>query len=332
MYESIDAVELFIGIANSLRRYHIDLKSPLEEMVLRTSGANLAYVDDRKKAKEQYSFDLWNSIKKQCEDKREDFASWIRTQGIDKKFLYSRSQQFPDFLFKVRRQEGRLTCGSLLELKDTEKAGIASFNSTIPTKHKSLDEVDKINGKTLVSRIASAMDGELGLGSDYRTFQRRSFYLVRSHKKDSYKVRISIVDGSFFETVPKDHLIHQTLLNIFRDHLEKKHVEIPTDVINQIEKFLFYFTDQTIIAASRTIENASVRPRLRIMAEVNTEGNPHGSSYPKILENSFNLILEESTYEEEVGEMIKERLTGVRVFTIQHKRNGKYVVFSLDQT
>jgi hypothetical protein len=43
--------------------------------------------------------------------------------------------------------------------------------------------------------------------------------------------------------------------------------------MNKIEKSLSYITDQTIIAASQTIEKAFVRPRLRIMAEVHPEGN-----------------------------------------------------------
>jgi hypothetical protein len=70
-------------------------------------------------------------------------------------------------------------------------------------------------------------------------------------------------------------------LNILRTHLEKKEIKIPPDTRNQIEKALSHVTDQTIIASSQIIEKASVRPRLRIMAEVHSEGNPHSSFYPE---------------------------------------------------
>jgi len=326
MYKSIDVVELFIGIVNGLKQNRFNLNSPLDEIVLRTSKTNLAYVDDRGKAKEQYGFDFWANIKKQCEDREEDFTAWMRTQGIDKRYLYSSSQQFPDFLFKVRERGGKLAYGSLLELKDSKGGTIASFNSTIPTKYKSLGEVDMINGKNIVSRIASIMDGGLASDVSYHNFHRRNFYLVRTYR-DNYRVKVSIIDGSFFETVPKDHLIYQMFLNILRGHLNKEDVEIPIDIISQIEKAFYYITDQTIIASSQSIEGASVRPRLRIMAEVHAEGNPHSSFYPEIPENSFNLILEESTYEEEIEKMISEKVADARIFVIRHKRNGKHIVF-----
>lgn len=331
MYESIDIVELFTKMAGGMERGQFDLDSPLEEIVLETSKVDLAYVDDRKNAKGEYNLDFWDSVKKQCENEKREFTYWVRSQGIDRNLLYSESQQFPDFMFKVRRQESRLICGSLLELKDSKGGAIASFNSTIPTKYKNLNEVDMINGKNLVSRIASIMDGKLASDPSYHDFYRRNFYLVRTHRGD-HRVKVSIVDGSFFETVPKSDLIYQMFLNILRGHLEKKDVKIPREMVNHIEKSLSYITDQTIIAASQTIENASVRPRLRIMAEVHSEGNPHSHFYPKILENSLNLILEESTYDEEVERLINKEVASVRMFIIQHKRNGRHVVFSLDQT
>jgi hypothetical protein len=326
MYKSSDIIEAFIGIAINLKQNQLTINSPLEEVILRSSGASLAYIDDRKKAREEYGFDFWDSVKKQCQDSGEDFASYLRTQNLDKRFLYSRSQQFPDFIFKVREQEDKLACGSLLELKDSKGGNIASFNSTLPTKSKSLGELDIINNKSLVSKISSIMDGEFASNADYYNFQRRSFYFIRTHKDDN-KVKLSIIDGSFFETIPKDHLIYQMFLNILKNHLEKENIEIPVELVKQVENSLSYITDQTIIAASQAIESASIRPRLRIMAEVHTEGNPHSSHYPEILENSFNLILDESTYENKIEEMIKRKLPDVKRFIIRHKRNGNHVVF-----
>lgn len=326
MHEFINAIELFTGIVNGLRQKKIALNSPLDEIVLKTSKTYLAYIDNRRDAKETYNFDLWSSIKKQFKDKK-DLVDWIRTQGLDEKILYSKSEQFPDFLFKVRRQEDRLVCGSLLELEDSKGGSIASFNSTLPGKYKSLEEIDVINGNNLVSKIVSILDGELASDKSYRTFQRRNFYLIRTYKDNDEKVKISIVDGSFFETVPKEHLIYQMFLNILRGHLEKKDVKIPSEIIKQIEEAISYITDQTIIAASQTIENASVRPRLRIMAEVHTEGNPHSSHYPEISERSINLITQASAYEKEISELISKEVSKVKIFSIKHKRNGEHLVF-----
>ncbi|MBI5253912.1 MAG: hypothetical protein HY930_05910 [Euryarchaeota archaeon] len=151
--------------------------------------------------------------------------------------------------------------------------------------------------------------------------------MVLKTSKANDKVKISIVDGSFFETVPKEHLIYQMFLNILRGHLEKKHIKIPSELLSEIEKSLSHITDQTIIAASQTIEKASVRPRLRIMAEVHSEGNPHSSFYPEISERSFNFIIQKSIYEERLAEIMRQKIPEVKIFTIRHKRNGEHVVF-----
>jgi len=128
VHEFINAIELFTGIVNGLRQKKIALNSPLDEIVLKTSKINLAYIDNRRDAKEKYNFDLWSSIKKQFKDKK-DFIDWIKTQGLDEKILYSKSEQFPDFIFKIRKHEDKLICGSLLELKDSKGGSIASLIS-----------------------------------------------------------------------------------------------------------------------------------------------------------------------------------------------------------
>ena len=52
------------------------------------------------------------------------------------RILYSKSEQFHDFLFKARKSEDTLICGSLLELRDSKGGNVASFNSTLPSKTK----------------------------------------------------------------------------------------------------------------------------------------------------------------------------------------------------
>lgn len=317
MPEFTNVIKLFIETANNLRGGIISLQSPLEEMVLKACGDDLAYIDNRRDARERYGYDFWGNLNK----------DWLKNQGIEERLLYSESAQFPDFLLKVRKQQRKLICGSLLELKDSKGGSIASFNSTLPTKYKSLEEIDVINGNKLVSRIARILDGKLASTKDYYTFQRRNFYLVRTHKENPAKVKVSIVDGSFFETVPKEHLIYQMFLNILRVHLEKKEIKISPELLKQVEEAFSHITDQTIIAASQLIEKASIRPRLRIMAEVHPEGNPHGAFYPQISEGSLNLILQASPYIKELKRELHQKIPQIQVFSIYHKRNGEHIVF-----
>jgi len=323
-----EIIDVFIKIVSLLREGRLTLNSPLEEIVIKAGGENLAYIDNRRDAKEKYGFDFWHKIRSQF-DNEENFLKFIQSKGVNKQLLYSKSEQFPDFIFKVEKQENKLISGTLLELKDPMGGSIASFNSTLPTKFKTLEEVDIINGNNLVSRISSLIDCQLSSHKDYLTFQRRCFYLIRTHKNEEDKVKISLVDGSFFETVPKDHIIYQMFLNILRSHLEKKNISIPPELLSEIEKYLSYITDQTIIASSQTIKRASIRPRLRIMAEVHTEGNPHSSFYPKIKEKSVNLVFKAFQGQDEILEGISKRIKGVDIFEIQHRRNGEHIVASV---
>jgi len=316
MHEFIDVIDFFIGAVNSLKAGTLSLHSPLEEIALKVSARNLAYIDNRRDAKVKYGYDFWEGFDE----------SALKLAGIKKTLLYSESAQFPDFIFKSRRYKNRLTCGSLLELKDSKGGNISSFNSTLPTKSRNLEEVDIVNGNNLVSKITSIKDGQLAKFADYHAYQRKCFYLIRTYR-DDYRVRVSLVDGSFFETVPKDHLIYQMFLNILQAHLNKKDIKIPTETLGQFQELLSHITDQTIIASSQNIEKASVRPRLRIMAEVHSEGNPHSSVYHQICEGSFNLIIHGALFTKELEEKLCSEVPKVEQLIIKHKRNGEHIVF-----
>lgn len=313
-----DASTLFVRVADKLKKGVINLHSPLEELVIKTCGNDLAYIDNRKEAKQAYGFDFWSNL---SED-------WLRSKGIQKTLLYSKSDHFPDSLFKVNKQGKKIIGGSLLELKDSKAGSIASFNSTIPTKYKSLEEIDVVNGDRLVSRIATIMDGKLATDESYFKFERKCLYLIRTYR-ETEKVKVSLVDGSFFETIPKEHLFYQMLMNTLRAHLEKKRIEIAPETLKKAAEAFSYMNDQTIIAQSQTIEKASVKPRLRIMAEVHPEGNPHSQHYPKITEGSFNLILQLTPEVKELEKELSSLTPEIEVFSIFHKRNGEHRVFQL---
>jgi len=326
MLEFVDVVDFYIAIINALKSGAISPQSPLDEIALKSGKDGFAYIDNRRDARGRYDYDLWRTTKNQFESEKE-FVNGIKSRIKNEKLLYSKSEQFPDFMFKARKHAGRLVCGSLLELKDSKSGTIASFNSTLPTKYKSLEEINVINGGDLVARVASIIDDKLSSDKLYHTFERRCFYLVRTHANSEDKMKISVVDGSFFETVPKEHLIYQMFLNILHNHLEKKEIKMPPGALDQLEKTLSCVTDQTIIAASQIIEKASVRTRLRIMAEVYPEGNPHTSFYPEVSERSINFIVGEPASGKELAEEISQKIPEIKKFTIQHKRNGKHVVF-----
>jgi len=327
MYKLGDVVNFFSNIVKLLKKEEIHPNSPLDEIALKAGKNHFAYIDNRRDSKQKYQYDLWGSVKTQFGNNESNFINYLRVSRIDKKILYSKSEQFPDFIFKVEKQNEELVQGSILELKDSKGGSIASFNSTLPTKHKSLNEIKTINGNDLVLRIASIIDGDSSLTKDYYKFERKCFYLVRTYSVNVDKVKISIVDGSFFETMPKEKLINQMFSKIVNEHIKEKGIKIQSDKLLEVEKFLSFITDQTIIAVSQNIEKASIRPRLRIMAEVHTEGNPHSGFYPEISSRTLNFIVGLSNYDENVDKLIIKRGLKINKFAITHKRNGIHYVF-----
>lgn len=306
-----DIIELYTSTVNLLSRRRISLDSNMQEIVARAAGSSLAYADDRKGLRAEFGLDFWR--KETCTPLRDGLK-------------YASSQQFPDFLMKTILVKGVLTNGSVLELKDSKGGSIASFNSTIPTKTKSLEEIDIVNQTDLVSKIASCKDKDISELNNYRSFQRNCFYLVRTHR-GSEKVKLSLIHGSFFETIPKESLFYQMFLNALHGNLSKKDIKLSPEVMQEVENVLSYMTDQTIIASSQEIEKASVRPRLRIMAEVHSDGNPHGSAY-EIPNSTFNLIIPERLFNTEFRDRILRINRKVNQSEIHHKRNGLHFVFS----
>ena len=326
MNEISDVVIFFSQVIDGLKKSQFTLLSPLDEIVIKSAGHDFAYMDNRKVAMNKYNFDIWKDVQRKMGGAK--LKQLQKTLNVGEQLLYSESKVFPDYLFKVKEFEGNFRCGCVLELKDSKASGIASFNSTIPTRFKSLREIDVINGNepSLVSKIASIIDGK-EIEGEYYSYSRRCFYLVRTHKENGEKVKISIIDGSFFETVPKDDLIYQSFLQILQGHIDKENLSFPEGALKQIKEVLSHITDQSIIAGSRQIEGASIKPRFRIMAEVHSEGNPHSSHYPQIIPNTFNLILNLSLYSETLKEEVLKMIPELKVLKMKHLRNGEFVVF-----
>ncbi len=168
--------------------------------------------------------------------------------------------------------------GRCLKTRD----GIASFNSTLPTRFKSLSDVQRISGKSLVLNAARLYDFPLSASADYFSTQRHCFYLVRTQAKSEAAVKISLVEGSFFETLPKEQLLAQVWEQILGTC-----GLAPTERAHIVE--LLSGLEQSEIARSRDIKHASIRPRLRLMAEVHRDARLH--SYPEIKPRTVNLVI-----------------------------------------
>lgn len=251
------------------------------------------------------------------------------------------SGAYPDFIPSLNDTR-ILGDGAVLELKDSVGQQIASFNSTIPTRFKSLQEIRQITKSNLAVNSTILSDLPHSLKSDYLGRDRNCFYLVRTNAKHSTAFRISVVEGSFFETIPKKKLLgavwSQILTSAGFTEIDQARLIEP---LSQLE--------QQDIAQSRTIENASVKPRFRIMTEAHSEGNPH--NYGEIPPGTLNLIVKQespdtkSAFENLTGQerirIVKLRperfgfkvevnqqgqALALEVLTVRHKRNGDHLV------
>ncbi len=247
---------------------------------------------------------------------------------------------FPDFILALD-DTATFGNGALLELKDSKGDSIASFNSTIPTRLKSLRDVQHISGKNLVPNATRLYDFPLSADPQYLVRKRLCFYLIRTQAKNGDKVRISLVEGSFFETLPKEELLAQVWDQVLEacgvTSAERPHI---VESLASLE--------QTEIVRSREIRGASIKPRLRLMAEVHDDARLH--AYSEIKPRTLNLVIkrergfdETSLQKEFAKEGIQAEVVAdgsakflllsegrdkikLRYFVILHKRNGEHIV------
>ena len=324
MFDFEDVCCLFINILKLFKNSSISLFTPLDEIILLAVKDKIAYLDNRKDAQDKYRFDFWKRIKGSFKSS-EEFIDKLKSEGISKNVLYSKSDQFPDIVFNTKILNTRLINGSLLELKDSKSDTISSFNSTLPTKQKNLKKIEKLNGNNLITKIVRIFDPNCS-HPDFETYERKCFYFIRTGLRDSSKIKISLVDGSFFETIPSEKLINETILSILKKHVEAGLVSYTESDWDKLNALLEPINNQNLIASSKNIDKASVKPRIRLMAEVHREGNPHSAVYPEIASGTFNFIVSDK-HENEVGVFFEEKEADLEKFKITHKRNGKYMVF-----
>lgn len=237
---------------------------------------------------------------------------------------YEGAGRFPDLAIRVnpaRKPPG----GELVELKDSRSYSVSSFNSTIPSGKKVLADI--IGGKSNVVR-----EGMLARDDDiYSLPERDVFYLVRGRKHCNMK--ICLVHGSFFETVPVDDLIQKS----FTQALDERLREVDEEISEELRALITgLFSRQDTFSKVRHVKNASVRLRFRVMTEVNRQGNILSSrSYPKIKDNTISLVLPYKTEAERAQQQRYIRMAISKSewevgsnFTICHPLNGKFLVLS----
>lgn len=200
--------------------------------------------------------------------------------------LSKSSWKFPDLAIRVNPKRKNLNCnpyrgGELIELKDSKSGyNVAQFNSTMPSGTKLIKDIDS----TIRDKMTEAGDKVFSLK------EREVYYLIRGKRKDS--IKICLVHGSFFETVPSITILKsafgQAINKAISDSLSSSNVdfkEVKKDILKLNWK-------QSHFSSTRRTKKSSIHVRFRVMSQVAAEANLLSSSqYPCIKDNTLNLVL-----------------------------------------
>ncbi len=237
--------------------------------------------------------------------------------------------KFPDLAIKLNHDDGLFSGGELIELKDSSKSySVASFNSTIPTGEKEIRKLIIGTANVIRTQMQEAGNDILSLPI------RQVFYLVRGKKTPDIKICLS--HGKFFETIPVSTLISEA----FGQALEERLAELDLELSEPMKQALLdIFSEQETFSRTRSIENASVRLRFRIMTQVERGANLlNPNQYPQIGDNTMNFAV--PCHDEAEKELHIHRMqTAFRqmdalhlysqmgVFLLQHHYNGNFLIF-----
>ena len=229
---------------------------------------------------------------------------------------------FPDMAIRLNKDRKIFTGGELIELKDSDSYTVSSFNSTIPSRSKKIEDI--ITGENSI--IKQQMEEA---GNDIFSLPIRDvYYLVRGRKKSHTK--ICLVYGSFFETISIENLISQSFSQVLEERLKESGKEVSEEFKQTL---LSIFSRQQNFSKVRNVEKASVKLRFRIMTEVKAEGNIlNPKKYPKIKDDTLNFVLP-CRNENEAKEILKKtelvfgekKLKQFKIFKIKHHFNGYFL-------
>jgi hypothetical protein len=267
------------------------------------------------------------------------FASLIRNKTLFRdlslesfpynvELLASRSDsQFPDMAIKLNVNNPEIKGGELIELKNCKSYSIASFNSTIPTGIKDI--------RTILSPNSVIWQQMEAAGDDVLSHPiREIYYLIRGKPVKGRKagnIKVCLVHGSFFETIPTRDLIQYAFSKVLEETLG-------SDLGDEINHILAEaLSNQESFSKTRTIKGASVSLRFRIMTQAKPEANILNSrQYPEIGDNTLNFVVPSHTPEQDEVEQNRlrralsqsefDQLTTKR---IKHPFNGDFQVFQI---
>lgn len=241
-------------------------------------------------------------------------------------FSYEGDGRFPDYAICIN-PNGSPSGGELIELKDSQSYTVASFNSTIPTGIKSIEELTKGKSNNIRDQMKAA-------GDDIKSLPwREVYYLVRGKHKKTKCTKICLVHGSFFETVKVEKLIREAFGQVLEERLREEELEL-SPKLHQL--LLRIFSRQESFSRVRQVDDASVSLRFRVMTQARKEGNILSSrSYPKIKDDTINLVIPRHSDDDIVERLkhLRQALSSSEIeqgdaFTIKHPFNGYFFVKS----
>ena len=239
--------------------------------------------------------------------------------------------KFPDLAVKLNNSNEQFTGGELIELKDSKTYSVASFNSTIPTGEKDIRKLTEGGENTIWAQMQEAGNNILSVPI------RQVFYLIRGKKQSN--VKVCLTHGKFFETVPVSTLISES----FGQALEERLDELGASLSPSLKhKLLDLFSEQQTFSRTRSVDDASVRLRFRIMTEVKAGANIlNPNQYPQIDDNTLNFAVPchgDTEQSQQYSKMkvafeqmeCSDLFAQVGVFVLQHHFNGKFLIFQTD--
>ena len=243
---------------------------------------------------------------------------------FDQKLLSCRNYGiFPDLAIRLNKDRKIFTGGELIELKDSNSYTVSSFNSTIPSRSKSIEEIITGENSNIKRQMEEAGDDIFSLPV------RDVFYLVRG--KGKLHTKVCLVYGSFFETISIENLISQSFYQVLEERLKESGQEIPDNLKQALVSML---SRQQNFSKVRNVEKASVKLRFRIMTEVKAEGNILNThKYPEIKDDTLNFVLpchneeqEQNAFKKLRTVFSKRELQEFNIFKIKHHFNGYFIV------
>ncbi len=225
--------------------------------------------------------------------------------------------RFPDRILRCDPPPGR-EGGELIEFKDSRSFSVPSFNSTLPAGSKRLDEVLAPGSARRQQLIDAGEDLSL-------TQVRQVYYLLRGRRAARANMRqatkVCLVHGGFFETLPADQLVRGAFAQVLEEVLGQPPDD---DLLAQLAQL---FANPRSFARSRTVPQAAVSIRFRIMTEAKRDGNPlDGSRYPQIDDDTLTLICPQAdqTRARALLMPLHDQPQGYRMFTLNHRLNGPF--------